>query len=96
MTTKKDYPCFGVSVRTPAGFTSAFAIVPEERVASLIRRSVDYFRSRDELEGDKFGLSLVRDAEPDPLDSDKRFGHYDLTEGDVLHLVSHQPYIDGR
>jgi len=96
MTNKNGYPCFGVTVRTPAGFTSAFAIVPEEGVASLIRRSVDYFASRKELEGDKFGLALIRDGESVPLERDKDFGTYGLIEGDVLHLVSEQPYIDGR
>ena len=87
--------CFGVTVKTPAGFASAFGASPDTAGSELAHRAVDYFVARDQLEPGPFKLAIIRDCDPIPIDSDKDLGAYDVVEGDVLHLISGRPYVDG-
>lgn len=87
--------CFGVTIKTPAGFASAFAATPDTAGHALVHRAVDFFVGRDQLEPEKFELALIRGGDPVSIDLDKELGNYDIVEGDVLHLVSRQPYVDG-
>ena len=97
MTTSNGHhaPCFGVTIKTPAGFGSAFAATSDTVGYTLVRRAVDFFVAGDQLEPGKFDLALIRDCDPIPIDSDKELGKYDIVEGDVLHLISGRPYVDG-
>ena len=97
MTESNDYPtrCFGVTVKTPAGFASAFGASPYTAGAELANRAVDFFVAREQLEPGTFKLALIRDGDPIPIDSEKDLGAYDIVEGDVLHLISCKPYVDG-
>jgi hypothetical protein len=90
-----DLDCFGVIVKAPAGYYSAFAVRDSTTPSELIKRSVDYFVARKELEGGEFEIALIRDPKPIPLEPDKPLGVYDVVEGDVLHLVSSKPFVDG-
>ena len=87
--------CFGVTITTPAGFSSAFAARDQGTAAELVKRSAGYFEDRGQLEPGKFELSLIRDEEPIALDPDKPLGLYGLVEGDKLQLVSLEPHVDG-
>ena len=97
MTGSNDYPkrCFGVTVKTPAGFASAFGANPHTAGSELADRASDFFLARDQLEPGTFKLALIRDGNPIPIDSDKDLGAYDVAEGDILHLISCKPYVDG-
>ncbi len=97
MTESNDYPtrCFGVTVKTPAGFASAFGANPHTTGSELADRAADFFVARDQLESGPFKLALIRDGTPIPIDSDKDLGAYDVVEGDILHLISCKPYVDG-
>ena len=97
MTEFKDYPtrCIGVTVKTPAGFASAFGTSPHTASSELADRARDFFVAHDQLEPGTFKLALIRDGDPIPIDSDKDLGAYDVVEGDVLHLISCKPYVDG-
>ena len=88
--------CFGLTIRTPAGFASAFAAQDHTMESDLVKRSVAHFVARDQLERGEFRLALIRDGEPPiPLESNKPLGVYGLIEGDTLHLVSCKPHVDG-
>lgn len=88
-------PCIGVLVRTPAGFTSAFAVNQHERASLLLRKAIAFFADRGELEGDHFTLAVVRRDEATLVPSDDRLQQHDVIEGDVFHLVSCRPHVDG-
>lgn len=65
--------CFGVTVKTPAGFASAFGANPDTAGSELAHRAVDFFVARDQLEPGPFKLALIRDCDPIPIDSDARW-----------------------
>ena len=87
--------CIGVLVRTPAGFTSAFAVNQHERASRLLRKAIAFFADRGELEGDHFTLAVVRCDEATPVPPGDRLDDHDVVEGDVFHLVSCRPHVDG-
>jgi hypothetical protein len=87
--------CLGVTVRTPAGASSAFAIEPTEVAEELTDRSVAYFVKRHLLEPGPFRLGLVREGRIVDLDPHDRLGSEGVVEGDVLHLISCEPQVDG-
>lgn len=88
-------PCLGVTVRTPAGASSAFAIKKNDAASDLTARSVAFFVSRELLEAGPFRLGLVRDSEIIDLDSEDRLGKRGVVEGDVLHLITCEDQVDG-
>ena len=87
--------CLGVIVKTPAGHYSAFAVGDSTTASELLKRSIEYFVEHKELEGGDFEISLLREPKPVTLDPDKPLGVYEIVEGDVLHLVSNEPFVDG-
>jgi len=87
--------CLGVTVRTPAGASSAFAIARNDRAQELTDRSVGYFVNHDQLEAGPFRLGLVRDGAIVDLDPDDRLVHEGVVEGDVLHLITCEDQVDG-
>ena len=87
--------CFGVTVRTPAGASSAFAIKKNDRAEDLTARTVDFFVDRELLEPGHFRLGLVRDGEIVDLEADDRLGRKGVVEGDVLHLLTCEDQVDG-
>ncbi|MDE0653225.1 MAG: ubiquitin family protein [bacterium] len=94
-TSDRPMDCIGLTIKTPAGFSSAFAARDQTTAANLVKRSVSYFEDRGQLEPGKFELALTRDGEPIDLDPDKPLGLYGLVEGDTLQLVSLEPHVDG-
>ena len=87
--------CFGVTIKTPAGFASAFGARPDTPGSELVKRAVEFFVAHDQLEPGTFKLALIRDDAPIPIDSDKDLSAYDVVEGDVLHLINCKPHVDG-
>lgn len=87
--------CLGVTVRTPAGVSSAFAIKRNDTAEELTDRSVEFFVSREMLEPGPFRLGLVRQGEIVDLEAEDRLGHEGVVEGDVLHLITCEDQVDG-
>lgn len=87
--------CMGVLVRTPAGDGSAFATRPNEKADPLTQRSVAYFVERNRLEPGTFKLALARDGQVVDFGPDERMRDKDVVEGDVLHLITCEPQVDG-
>jgi len=87
--------CIGVTVRTPAGASSAFAIRRNDTAQELTDRSVGFFVSRELLEPGPFRLGLVRDGDIVDLDPQDRLGRKGVVEGDVLHLITCEDQVDG-
>jgi hypothetical protein len=94
-TEREAGPCLGVTVRTPAGASSAFAINHNDTAEELTDRSVAFFVSRELLEPGPFRLGLVRDGEIVDLEPEDRLGHEGVVEGDVLHLITCEDQVDG-
>lgn len=88
-------PCIGVTVRTPAGASSAFAIQRNDTAGELTERAVAFFVSRELLEPGPFRLGLVRDGQIVDLEPDDRLAHRGVVEGDVLHLLTCEDQVDG-
>jgi hypothetical protein len=94
-TEREAGPCLGVTVRTPAGASSAFAIKRNNTAEELTDRSVAFFVSRELLELGPFRLGLVREGEIVDLEPEDRLGHEGVVEGDVLHLITCEDQVDG-
>ena len=88
-------PCLGVTVRTPAGASSAFAIRKNDTASVLTEHSVAFVLGRNLLEEGPVRLGLVRDGEIVDLEPDDRLGKRGVLEGDVLHLITCEDQIDG-
>ncbi len=88
-------PCLGVTVRTPAGASSAFAIKRNDTAEELTERSVAFFVSRELLEPGPYRLGLVRDSGIVDLTPADRLGGEGVVEGDVLHLITCEDQVDG-
>lgn len=95
VTESKAGHCLGVTVRTPAGASSAFAIKRSDTAEELTDRSVAFFVSRELLEPGPFRLGLVRVGGIVDLDPEDRLGHEGVVEGDVLHLITCEDQVDG-
>ncbi len=87
--------CFGVTVRTPAGASSAFAVNPSDTAAELTDRAVTFFVDRQLLEPGPFRLGLVRDGQIVDLEPGDHLRRRGIVEGDVLHLITCEDQIDG-
>ena len=87
--------CIGVTVRTPAGDGSAFATRPNEKAAPLTDRSVAYFVGKQRLEPGPFKLALVREGDVMDFDPDEHMRDKNVVEGDVMHLITCEPQVDG-
>ena len=87
--------CIGVTVRTPAGAGSAFGVEPDDVVEGLIERAVDRFVVQRQLEPGGFRLGLLRGIEIVDLGAHDDLLAAGVADGDVLHLLSTEPQIDG-
>jgi hypothetical protein len=87
--------CIGVTVRTPAGAGSAFGVEPQDVAASLVDRAVDWFVGRRQLERGGFRLGLLRGIEIIDLRPHDELAAAGVAEGDVLHLLTTEPQVDG-
>jgi len=87
--------CIGVTVRTPAGAGSAFGVERQETSGGLVERSVDWFVRRGQLEPGPFRLGLLRGATIVDLAADEGLAGAGVEEGDVLHLLTREPQVDG-
>jgi hypothetical protein len=87
--------CLGVTVRTPAGASSAFGIDPQDTAGQLTARSVGYFVDHDQLEPGAFRLGLLRGTTILDLAPETELQTAGVAEGDVLHLLTTEPQVDG-
>jgi hypothetical protein len=87
-------PCVGVTVRTPAGASSAFAVERGDEAYMLTERAIGHFVGMNQLEPGPFRLGLLRGNTIVELAADAELLTEGVTEGDVLHLISTQPQID--
>ena len=84
-----------LTVRTPAGASQAFIVEPSFTAAQFTDDAVGHFVARDQLEPGPFRLGLVRDLAIVDLDPDSTLGSAGVTDGDVLHLITCEPQVDG-
>jgi len=87
--------CIGVTVRTPAGASSAFGVERQETSGRLAERTVDWFVRRGQLEPGTFRLGLLRGATIVDLSAADGLAGAGVEEGDVLHLLTSEPQVDG-
>lgn len=87
--------CIGVTVRTPAGASTAFGVEPDDVTAVLVERSVEWFVHKGQLEPGGFRIGLLRGTAIVDLVDDAGLLAQGVVEGDVLHLLSTEPQIDG-
>ena len=87
--------CIGVTVRTPAGAGSAFGVEPDDVAESLVERAVDRFVVRRQLEPGRFRLGLLRGIEIVDLGAADELVAAGIEDGDVLHLLTTEPQVDG-
>jgi hypothetical protein len=87
--------CIGVTVRTPAGAGSAFGVEGDDVAESLIERAVDRFVVRRQLEPGRFRLGLLRGIEIVDLRARDELLAVGVEDGDVLHLLTTEPQVDG-
>lgn len=92
---RAHHHCAGVTVRTPAGIGSAFAIDDKDSGKELTQRAVEYFVTKGELAAGPYGLLLVEGDRAVPLPPDRPLMDSDVKEGSVLHLDSCEPQVDG-
>jgi hypothetical protein len=79
--------CIGVTVRTPAGSSSAFAVERDDTAGMLTDRAVDYFVASDLLAPTSYRLGLARADAIIYLTPDADLMAEGVVEGDVLHLL---------
>lgn len=87
--------CIGVTVRTPAGAGSAFGVEPDDVAATLVEKALDWFVGRGQLEPGDFRLGLLRGTAIVDLAAGVELLDAGVTEGDVLHLLTGEPQVDG-
>lgn len=83
--------CIGVTVRTPAGASSAFGVERDDTAQVLTDRAVDFFVGRDQLAPGSFRLGLARADAIVYLTPDANLMSEGVAEGDVLHLLVTDP-----
>jgi hypothetical protein len=86
--------CVGVTVRTPAGVSSAFAVERGDEAYMLTERAIGHFVGLDLLEPGPFRLGLLRGGTVVDLAPKAVLLAEGVVEGDVLHLITTQPQID--
>lgn len=82
-------------MRTPAGATSAFVVDDDLTASQLTDRAVGYFVAHDLLEPGAFRLGLIRDGTIVDLAPDSRLSAEGVVDGDLLHLLTAEPQVDG-
>lgn len=87
--------CIGVTVRTPAGASRAFAVEPDDTAGQLTIRALNRFERDGLLEGGAFRIGLLRGTTIIDLAIDADLRGFGVEEGDVLHLISTEPQVDG-
>jgi hypothetical protein len=87
--------CVGVTVRTPAGASSAFAVEPDDTAGQLTIRALQHFERLDLIEPGAFRIGLLRGNAIVDLDIDTLLLPAGVVEGDVLHLLTSEPQVDG-
>jgi hypothetical protein len=87
--------CIGVTVRTPAGASSAFAVEPDHTAGQLTIRALRHFERLDMIEPGAFRIGLLRGNAIIDLDVDTLLFPAGVVEGDVLHLLTSEPQVDG-
>lgn len=92
---RAHHHCAGVTVRTPAGIGSAFAIDNKDTGNELTKRAVEFFTARGELAAGPYGLLLVEGDRVVSLPPDRPLVDAGVKEGSVLHLDSCDPQVDG-
>jgi hypothetical protein len=86
--------CVGVTVRTPAGARSAFAVEPDDSAGQLTIRAIAHFERTGQLEPGSFRLGLLRGTTIVDLEIEANLREL-VVEGDVLHLLTSEPQVDG-
>jgi len=84
-----------VTVRTPAGANATFDVDPLDTVATLMERAIEHFVAREQLEPGVFRLGLLRGAQIIDLPADGVLGGEGVGDGDVVHLLTAEPQVDG-
>lgn len=84
-----------VTIRTPAGASNTFCLNAEDLVAQAISVAITNFVARNELAPGDYSLAIVRNGRAEDLADTSRLDEYDITDGDVLALVSEKPQVDG-
>jgi hypothetical protein len=84
-----------VTVRTPAGASATFDADPLDTVAALTEQAVEHFLARDQIEPGVFRLGLLRGATIVDLPTDGVLAGEGVGDGDVLHLLTVEPQVDG-
>lgn len=79
--------CIGVTVRTPGGSGSAFAVERDDTAGVLTDRAVEHFVARDLLTPASYRLGLARADAIVYLTPDANIMREGVVEGDVLHLL---------
>jgi hypothetical protein len=87
--------CVGVTIRTPAGASSTFAVEPDDTAGQLTVRAIQFFERHDLIEPGAFRIGLLRRNTIVDLDLDTRLLPAGVVEGDVLHLLTSEPQVDG-
>lgn len=87
--------CIGVTVRTPAGASRAFAVEPGDTAGQLTIRALNRFERDGLVESGSFRIGLLRGTTIIDLAVDADLGSFGVEEGDVLHLISTEPQVDG-
>lgn len=85
----------GVTVRTPAGASRAFAVEPDDTAGQLTIRALNRFERDGLIEGGAFRIGLLRGTTIVDLAVDADLRSHGVEEGDVLHLISTEPQVDG-
>lgn len=86
-----------LTIRTPAGASNVFSVAPDPRltVEQLTGRAVAYFVAHDQLEPGAFRLGLIRGRTIIDLIPEVPLLDEGIVDGDVLHLITSQPQVDG-
>ena len=94
-TPRRPERCVGVTVRTPAGASSAFAVEPDDTAGQLTVRALQHFERLAMIEPGAFRIGLLRGNAVVDLEVDEQLLPAGVVEGDVLHLLISEPQVDG-
>lgn len=84
-----------ITVRTPAGASSTFPLESEDTADQLADRAVQHFMVQAQLEPGSFRLALLRGTRIVDLAVEARVTEAGVADGDVLHLITCEPQVDG-
>jgi hypothetical protein len=75
--------------------STAFGIEVEDTAAALVERAVGYFVVQGQLEHGGFRLGLLRGPHIIDLGDEDLLLDVGVVDGDVLHLITSEPQVDG-